>query len=239
MSLFISPQVIDTIAMDNIWFGFDDNIFVRGLTCELPTGKVVHIKGGRGIGKSAFLRVLAGLEVPQRGSYYINDVDTTQLTFEEFLEYRMLIGYSFDYGGLIHNMTIQDNLTLPLRYHNAADSWLIDERVEWYLRYFDLWQVRNERPAFIPGSMRKEACVARAFVLEPELLILDSPTVGMHKHNVEALIQLVQEKRAEGNLKHVFLASEEEEFTKRFAEESFLLDDHIIGAPAESQEVVA
>ncbi|MEZ4871110.1 MAG: ATP-binding cassette domain-containing protein [Bdellovibrionales bacterium] len=236
MSLYISPQVIDTLAMDNLWFGFDDNIFIKGLTCELPLNKVVHVKGGRGVGKSAFLRVLAGLEIPKKGSYYLNDIDSTQLSFEEFLEFRMLIGYGFDYGGLIHNMTIKDNLTLPLRYHNVADLWLIEERVEFLLRKFDLWQVRNERPAFIPGSMRKEACVARTFIMEPEMIILDSPTVGMHKHNLKTLKELIAEKRTEGNLKHIFIASDNEEFLEGFVEEEFDLDKYLVPASPPEEE---
>tara|TARA_B100000749_G_scaffold280707_1_gene278105 strand:- start:22360 stop:23076 length:717 start_codon:yes stop_codon:yes gene_type:complete len=227
MKLFVSPQVIDTMSMKNLDIGFGDRVVINNMCCDLPTGKVVHVKGRRGVGKSAFLRVLAGIEVPTQGEYYINSKNTLAMSFEEFLEYRILIGYSFDYGGLIHNMTIKDNLILPLRYHNAVEGWLIEERVEYYLRLFDLWDVRDERPSFVSGSMRKEACVARAFIMEPEMVILDCPTVGMHKHNIQVLIDLVKEKQISGNLKHVFVASDDDEFISSFATASIDLDDHL------------
>ena len=94
MSIYISPRVIDTMGMDNVSFGFErDVVLVKGFTCDLPTHKRVHIKGSRGIGKSCFLKVLAGLQPAIHGSYFINESNVSEMSFEEFLEFRLLIRF--------------------------------------------------------------------------------------------------------------------------------------------------
>src|SRR3954463_3151040 len=81
---------------------------------EFPTNKIIWIQSTEGAGKSTVLQILAGLLIPQSGKYLLNEDNVTDMTFEDFLTYRLGIGYTFDYGGLINNKSIEDNLLLPL-----------------------------------------------------------------------------------------------------------------------------
>ena len=68
------------------------------------------------------MRLLAGLEQPTRGAYLINGKNVGEMSFEESLPYRLAIGYGYDYGGLIHNRTLKDNVLLPLIYHKLVSE---------------------------------------------------------------------------------------------------------------------
>lgn len=188
---------------------------------EFPTGYVTWIKSMEGAGKSTLLQILAGLLIPQSGSYFINDDNVVNMTFEDFLKYRLAIGYTFDYGGLINNMTIQDNLLLPLVYHDLIPREEAKKRVESYIKKFDLEKFRSERPAHVPGRVRKLACLLRSLVIQPQMLLMDDPSVGLGADTTKLFADTIDELRSEGFLKHVFVSSYDEKFMS-------LLDYNII-----------
>ena len=199
---------IDNIAFKNVCVRHDKNVVFDNVDFECPMHEVVSIQGPRGSGKSSFLKLLSGLLLPESGSCYINDNPVSEMSFEEFVSYRLNIGYSFDYGGLLNNMSIFQNLMLPLKYHNMFPG-EAKKRVLKYLEIFGLMDVRNDRPPIISGGMRKEACVARSFILEPEVLVLDDPTTGMSVINKEYFRNLIKDRMENGNLKHVFISTDD------------------------------
>jgi ABC-type transporter Mla maintaining outer membrane lipid asymmetry ATPase subunit MlaF len=168
------------------------------------------VRGKSGGGKSVLVKVLNGLLTLTAGKYLVNGEDACRMDFEEFKPYRLNIGYSFDYGGLINNRTIHSNLALPLEYHAAADFFENEKQVEKYIDFFGLHEVMHDRPSAVVGGLRKAACVARAFVTEPEMLLLDDPTTGLRIGMIEKMRDLILEKKASGQLKHVFVATEDE-----------------------------
>jgi phospholipid/cholesterol/gamma-HCH transport system ATP-binding protein len=177
---------------------------------ELPTNEIVWFRGQSGGGKSVLVKIMNGLLALTSGRYIVNGEDVSQMDFEDFKPYRLNIGYSFDYGGLINNRTIEANLALPLDYHAAGEYAQNLKQVEYYLNFFGLNDVKYDRPSSVVGGLRKAACVARAFVTEPEMLLLDDPTTGLRIGMIEKMRDLILAKRKEGRLKHVFVATEDE-----------------------------
>lgn len=208
---------INNITFKGVSFAYegDENV-LEDVSVEFPGGKVFWLTGPHGNGKSVLMKLLCGLETPQSGDVYMNELAVSQLSFEEFLPFRLRIGYSFDYGGLLNNKTIQENLALPLEYHNFMSKFDIATSVLNYLELFGLKAKKNSRPSAVTGGMRKATCVARAFVNNPSLLLLDDPTTGLRSRYKTMLAKRIQEKILSGEVKYVFVASEDKEFLAHF-----------------------
>lgn len=179
-----------------------------------PENNVIWIQSEEGEGKSTLLQILAALELPQVGSYYINDLDTKEMTFEDFLPYRLKIGYSFDYGGLINNRTLRDNLLLPLQYHKLLSTEGAQVRVQDLITRFEMEKFADERPAHVPGRMRKLTCLLRSIVHHPDLLVMDDPYVGLGHETAENFSSLIMELREQKILSHIVLSSYDDKFVR-------------------------
>lgn len=221
-------KAIATFEMKDLKFTFGQQTIFENVNVELPPNKVVWIHGASGSGKSVFAKLLCGLVQASEGRYSINGEDVNEMSFEEFLPLRMNIGYSFDFGGLINNRTILQNIKLPLEYHHAADPVEADKRVKEMVELFNLDSVLHQRPATIPGAFRKAACVARAFVMNPEMLVLDDPTAGLRGEQKKKLKDLIRSRRHEGSLKHVFVVTEDNEFIGDLFDEVILVKNNTI-----------
>lgn len=218
--------MIQKLKFENITFAHENSqpIF-QNLDFDFPTHTMVWINAQDGSGKSSLLSLLGVLVTPQIGSFYINDENVYDLSFEEFLKYRQLIGYSFDYGGLLNNQTIEDNISLPLRYHKLLGPNELKARVEYYIETFGLSKFTKERPAHVPGRIRKMTALVRSLITHPEMLLLDDPTVGLTPEQVEALIQTMQDLISQGILKHIYITSFDEKFVSSFDHVKLHIDE--------------
>lgn len=201
---------------------------LRNCDFEFPAGKVVSLKSPEGAGKSTLLQILAGLIVPSSGSYLINGRNVSDMSFEEFLPYRLNIGFTFDYGGLINNRSIFDNLMLPLVYHKLIPYEAAKARVDDVIERFELKKFRNERPAHVPGRVRKLAVLLRAAVVQPHLLLLDDPSVGLGEGTQRMFVEYIDEMRAEGLVRHVVVSSYDEKFMELWPHEIVHLDGGLL-----------
>lgn len=225
MSLKANAIDIQALKFEALSFAYQEGSAVfRDLSVELPLNSNIFVTGSPGSGQSTFLKILAVLVQPQTGSYFINGQDATQMSFEEFLPIRMQIGYSFDYGGLFANRTLHDNLTLPLLYHNVCSADEADEQVREMAVYFDFERQANQRPAMVSGGLRKLICVLRAFILRPQMAVLDDPFTGIGMDASRKLVRLIQERKEMGELKHVFLTSRDDVWPHWIGCDSLFID---------------
>ncbi|MCB0414248.1 MAG: ATP-binding cassette domain-containing protein [Bdellovibrionales bacterium] len=206
-----------SLTVENMSLYYPEQGFVfKDLSFDFPLHEVVVFQGPRNSGKSSLLKILSGLSQPTSGTYKVNNQVISELTFDEFLPYRLRMGYGFDFGGLISNLTVYQNLILPLQYHKVKSMDHHDQVMK-YINLFGLESVMNERPAGISGGMRKEVCVARAFIMEPELVFLDDPTTGMSSENKRAFLNILEDRLRNGHLKHIFLSTEDPIMIENFA----------------------
>jgi ABC-type transporter Mla maintaining outer membrane lipid asymmetry ATPase subunit MlaF len=169
--------------------------------------------------------LLAGLQRPSRGLYKINNTSVTDLTFDEFVPYRMSIGYGFDFGGLLANRTLTENLTLPLLYHRMFSEAEALERAHWYLHHLGGYKQRDQRPAFVPGGLRKLVCLIRAVITQPQLLLLDDPSVGLSEETFSKFIEVMKTLKDQGYLKHVFISSFDDKAITQLKPLEIFIDD--------------
>lgn len=217
---------IDSMRFEGVTFAHEHQApILQNTDFDFPMNDVVWIKGNEGQGKSSLLQVIAGLEMPQAGRYFINDKNILEMSFEEFLPYRLAIGYTFDYGGLLSNRTVQDNLMLPLAYHNLIPLEQAKERVKFLLHKFEISKFSDERPAHVPGRVRKLACLLRSLVMQPQVLLMDDPSVGLGQDTLYTFVDYVHELRKEGHLKHIFMSSYDEKYMDLFNYQIVHIDD--------------
>ena len=217
-------KAITQLAFENLSFAYENGPpLFENISFELPGARAVWVRSPGGRGKSTFLRLLAGLISPQGGSYLINGEAVSDMSFEEFLHYRMNMGYGFDFGGLLNNMTIFDNLALPLRYHKLVDAEEAHDRVHEAVEMFGLGQVKDLRPFSVSGSHRKLACMIRAFIHWPQVALLDDPVTGLKEDNLNDLFYYIQESYATRGLRQVFFTGESPIFAQRLKAEELMI----------------
>lgn len=219
---------IDSLAFDKMSFGYDDGQpLFNDITLELPKAKAVWVNTRSGErGRSTIMRILAGLTMPTQGSYLINGENVSQMSFEEFLPYRLHIGYGFDMGGLLNNRTMFENLSLPLRYHGHFSQDEVISKVSRTMDFFQIARMRNQKPFGVSGSQRKLACVVRAFIHEPQVVFLDDPMNGLKDGDVTRLLQHIQDGFASRGLKQVYFTAEKNYLAEQLKAEELLLGSH-------------
>ncbi len=235
----MKAKSISTITLENLSFAYpgSENI-LENVCATFKSGSQIHFTGSSGVGKSTLMKILVGLSTPTSGKYMFDETDILPLSFEEFLPYRLSIGFSFDLGGLLSNRTLLENLLLPLQYHERMSRAEALARVEDIMREFCIWPNRNLRPSNVSGGQRKAACVARAIVANPEILILDQPTTGLDKMATAALTNYIVKGKKEGWLKHLFITSADSAFTDHLGCETWVVFDKKIFSYAEFEKKV-
>jgi ABC-type multidrug transport system ATPase subunit len=217
---------IESLKFEGVSFTHDgQDPIIQNVEFDFPMNQVLWVKAEEGAGKSSLLQILAGLQTPQSGKYLVNGENVVDMSFEEFLPYRLNMGYSFDYGGLISNRTVFENLTLPLSYHNLVSAKEAKDRVEDMLKTFEIAKYANERPAHIPGRVRKLTCLLRSLVMHPQMLLLDDPSVGLGQDNIHVFVDYIHSLRKQGHLNHIFITSYDEKFMSLFDYQIIHLDE--------------
>lgn len=194
---------------------FGSQSIFKNLNFEIPCG-TTRLVSTEGRGKSSLLKILAGSLTPNSGQVYYNERDVSHFSFEEWSSLRLKIGYGFDYGGLLNNRTLYDNLILPLQYHSVADFKQSSEMVHHLLNVFELGHVSQCRPSEVTGSQRKATCVARSLVLGPQVLLLDDPFAGLKPNVKKSFMRELENRIHSHELKIIVTATDESEFLKGF-----------------------
>jgi ABC-type methionine transport system ATPase subunit len=133
-----------------------------------------------------------------------------EMSFREFLPYRLTIGYSFETGGLLSNRTLFENLMLPLIFHQRCELAEATQRVNHWMQRFHLDKVRDQRPFSVTGGQRKAAVILRAFIHHPQLVLLDDATTGLKEESLEAFVELIEECVLRNGLKHILFCGDQE-----------------------------
>ena len=167
------------IAIKGLTKSFGPQTVLEDITCDIPKGKITLMLGPSGTGKSVFLKHLVGLLKPDRGEIWIDEKNVPSLNEKELYEVRRKFGVLFQDGALFGSMNIYDNVAFPLREHTKKKESEVNDIVSEKLQMVGLTGAEKKLPGEISGGMKKRAGLARALVLDPEIVLFDEPDSGL------------------------------------------------------------
>jgi phospholipid/cholesterol/gamma-HCH transport system ATP-binding protein len=217
----------------------DSRVIFRGLNFQIRKGEAFFILGTSGSGKSLLIRMCAGLVFPDEGSVGVRGTELATASKEMLQRLRTGIGYVSQGSGLISNMAAYDNVALPLRYHTGLDEAEVGRKVEEKMALFGVDRDFDRSiPAQLSLEMQKKVALARAFVLDPELLLLDQPTSGLDSGKGQALATVIREYQREKGASLLEVSSEWPPFGPPF-DRNGVLEGGRVGAEGSAEEIQA
>jgi len=167
------------ISIKGLTKSFGPQTVLEDITLDIPKGKITLMLGPSGTGKSVFLKHLVGLLKPDRGEIWIDGKNVPALSEKELYQVRRKFGVLFQDGALFGSMNIYDNVAFPLREHTKKKESEVADIVNEKLKMVGLTGAEKKLPGEISGGMKKRAGLARALVLDPEIVLFDEPDSGL------------------------------------------------------------
>ena len=231
------PDSLAHITVRHLSKSFGDTQVLRDVNATFARGQIAVVIGGSGTGKTTLLKILGGLDKPTSGSVVVAGVDLVPLDETELNEVRKRIGMVFQYSALLDWMNVFDNVAFPLREHTRDDAAEVRARVEAKLAVLGLAEAANKLPAELSGGMRKRVALARALILEPEIVMYDEPTSGLDPIMARLVDNLILNTRDRFGVTSVVI-SHDMAAAVRVADQIHLLDRGCIVASGSPRELL-
>ena len=167
------------VQMSQIHLAFGKKVILDGLNLNVAPRERLVIMGQSGGGKSTTLRLILGILRPTGGSVRFKGEEVSRMSRSKLNRVRRRIGMVYQYSALISSLSVHDNLALPLEELTGKSEEEIDAIVNEKLSMVGMEEARDYMPAELSGGMRKRVALARALVLEPELILFDEPSAGL------------------------------------------------------------
>lgn len=175
-----------------------ETIALNGISMEVKEGEFVAIMGPSGCGKSTLLNILGLLDNPTSGEYYLDSKEVGRLREKERTQARKgQIGFVFQSFNLIEEMTVYENVELPLTYLKVKVSER-KKRVEEVLRRMNISHRSGHFPNQLSGGQQQRVAIARAVIASPKLILADEPTGNLDSRNGKDVMDLLTELNREG-----------------------------------------
>jgi phospholipid/cholesterol/gamma-HCH transport system ATP-binding protein len=181
------------ISIQDVWKSFGKNEILRGLSLDVPKGKIISVLGFSGTGKSVLLKHILGLLHPDKGEVFVKHLNVPDLKEKQLRQLRQSFGMLFQEVALFDSLNVFDNVAFPIREHERGISFeALEKRVSDLLSLVELEKdIFFKMPHELSGGMKKRVGLARAIALEPEILLCDEPTTGLDPVTTETINDLI------------------------------------------------
>lgn len=180
------------VCLENVRFARGGRTIFDDISVEIAAGEITAIMGPSGTGKTTLMRLITGQLQPQQGKITVLGEDIGQLNRKQLMQLRRRISMMFQNNALFTDMTVGENVAFPLKEVLNMDQALIDIIVSLKLQTVGLRGAAHLMPSELSGGMARRAALARAMVMEPELMIYDEPFTGQDPISLAMLTSLVK-----------------------------------------------
>jgi phospholipid/cholesterol/gamma-HCH transport system ATP-binding protein len=187
------------IKVRNVWKSYDTVEVLRGLSIDIPAHQISIILGKSGVGKSVLLRIISGLETPDRGEIEIDSIEYSSLSESQLRSHKKTVGMLFQSSALFDSMTIAENVGFALQniHDDAHDEASILEAIDMALHQVGLSGYQDKYPSELSGGQKRRAALARLIVYRPKILLFDEPTTGLDPITARQIATLIKTTQKE------------------------------------------
>jgi phospholipid/cholesterol/gamma-HCH transport system ATP-binding protein len=180
------------VDITNLTFSRGDRLIFDGVDIAVPRGKITAIMGPSGSGKTTLLKLIGALLTPDAGKILVNGVTIHKLSHRELYEARRKMGLLFQSGALFTHLSVFDNVAFPLREHTQLNESIVRDVVLMKLQAVGLRGASRLMPCDLSGGMARRVALARAMVLDPQLMMFDEPFTGQDPVSMGVLVRLIK-----------------------------------------------
>jgi phospholipid/cholesterol/gamma-HCH transport system ATP-binding protein len=167
------------ISIQNLEKSWGERKVLDNINLNINRGEIFVIMGGSGSGKSTLLRMMSGGIAPTKGKILFGDQDLHSLDSIKMEKVKRRFGMSFQSAALLDFLTVEENVSLPLKEHTKLESKIVSIIARMKLNLVGLQGFENYYPSMLSGGMKKRVGVARAIAMDPEVVFYDEPTAGL------------------------------------------------------------
>jgi phospholipid/cholesterol/gamma-HCH transport system ATP-binding protein len=228
-----SENVIEIHGLNSF---YNSRQILFDVTFSIPVSRVTVIMGVSGCGKTTLFRHLTGLKRTQRGQVSIDGKDLGSFSEGMLMEYRRRIGVLFQSGALFNSLSLTENVAMPLQVHTDLAYETIRIMTLMKLHLVGLEEFGDYMPSQMSGGMKKRAGLARALIMDPEMLFVDEPSSGLDPITAAGLDRLLLELRKRRGMTIVVVTHELESAFK-IADRIIVMDAGRVLAAGEPEEI--